>query len=176
MIIALTGTPGVGKTSVAKILEKKYRVINLIDLALEKGFVLDYDKKRNSYIVDIDELKNHLRKTMKKSNNYILEGHLSHLIDFSDMVIVLRCRPDILRKRLKEKGWKQEKIEENVEAEILDIILSEAVEIHGIRKVFEIDTSDKTVEEVAKITEELIEGKLDYERYKVGKIDWSEYI
>ncbi|HEB37266.1 MAG TPA: hypothetical protein ENI14_01200 [Thermoplasmatales archaeon] len=176
MILSLTGTPGVGKSSIAKILENKYRVINLVKFALENNFVLGYDKERESYIIDMDGLKDKLKRTVLKSEYYILDSHLSHLIDFSDKVIVLRCRPDILRKRLKGKGWKKEKIEENVEAEILDIILSEAVEIHGIRKVFEIDTSDKTVEEVAKIIEELIEGKLDYESYRAGKIDWSEYI
>ena len=176
MIISLTGTPGVGKSSVAKILEKKYKVINLIDLALEKDFVLDYDEERESYIIDTDRLEEYLRRTISKSENYILDSHLSHLMKFSDMVIVLRCRPDILIKRLGEKGWKKEKIEENVEAEILDIILSEAVEIHGTRRVFEVDTSDKTISEVAEIVEGLIEGKVDYEMYRVGRIDWSGYI
>ena len=176
MIISLTGTPGVGKSSVAKILGKKYRVINLINLALEKDFVLDRDEERKSYIIDTDRLEEYLRRTISKSENHILDSHLSHLMKFSDMIIVLRCRPDILRKRLGEKGWKKEKIEENVEAEILDIILSEAVEIHGIRKVFEVDTSDKTVSEIAEIVEGLIEGKVDYDMYRVGKIDWSGYI
>ena len=63
-----------------------------------------------------------------------------------------------------------------MEAEALDVILSEAVEIHGMRKVFEVDTTDRSVEEVAEIVEGLIRGKVDKENYRPGKIDWSEYL
>ncbi len=176
MIISLTGTPGVGKSSVAGILEKKnYRVINLVKLAIDKGFILGYDDKRESHIVDMDKMKKYL-KEMKIEGDVILDSHLSHYVDFSDVVIVLRCRPDVLEKRLEEKGWKRGKIKENVEAEALDVILSEAVEIHGMRKVFEVDTTDKSVEEVAEIVEGLIRGKVGKEIYRPGKIDWSEYL
>ena len=106
MIVSLTGTPGVGKSSVAGILEKRnYRVINLVKLAIDKGFVLGYDDKRESHIVDIDKMKKYLRE-MKIEGDVILDSHLSHYVDFSDVVIVLRCRPDVLEKRLEEKGWK----------------------------------------------------------------------
>lgn len=181
MIVALTGTPGVGKSSVADILKKKhgYEVINIMEIAIKNGFTLGYDENRESYIVDVDRVAYYLRdvfRTKSREKNILLDGHLSHYMDFSDLVVVLRCRPEILRGRLLEKGWKEEKIRENVEAEALDIILSEAVEIHGVRKVCEIDTSGKGVKEVAEIVEGLINGKVDKEQYRPGKIDWSEYL
>ncbi|HEX16823.1 MAG TPA: hypothetical protein ENG60_00165 [Thermoplasmatales archaeon] len=175
MIISLTGTPGVGKSSVARILKKDYDVIDLMELALKEGFVEGYDRDRESYIIDMDGLVDYLRKKRFR-RGIILESHLSHLVDFSDLVIVLRCRPDVLRKRLEEKGWREEKIRENIDAEILDIILCEAIDIHGTRKVFEIDTTERSVEEVADIIRKLIDGKGDLEIYKPGNVDWSNYI
>lgn len=176
MIVSLTGTPGVGKSSVAKILKKRYNVIDLVELAMEKGFLLGYDESRGSYIIDIDRLKDNLRREIKGEKVYILDGHISHLVEFSDMVIVLRCRPDLLRERLTRKGWKEEKIKENVDAEILDVILVEAVDIHGTRNVLEIDTSDKSIEQIAETVEGLIEGRIDQEIYRVGNIDWTSYV
>ena len=59
MKIALTGTPGTGKTSVSKVLEKrKLKVIDLNKLAIEKDFIIGYDKKRDSKIIDINRLNN----------------------------------------------------------------------------------------------------------------------
>jgi len=45
MLIALTGTPGTGKTAIAKILEKKYKVIYLKDF---EEAVTYYDEERDT--------------------------------------------------------------------------------------------------------------------------------
>ena len=42
----------------------------------------------------------------------IVEGHLAHLLP-CDRVVVLRCRPDILRERLAPRDYPEEKIAEN---------------------------------------------------------------
>ena len=107
----------------------------------------------------------------------ILEGHLSHLLKNVDYVIILRCHPETLWRRLRNRNWNKEKIKENVEAEILDIILCEAVEKHSRDKLFEIDTTNLQPKEVADIILELIESgfKRD-EKLSIGRIDWSEEI
>ena len=44
MIVALTGTPGIGKTSVANILkEKGFLVVDIAKIAIEKGFLIGND-------------------------------------------------------------------------------------------------------------------------------------
>ena len=61
MNIAITGTPGTGKTSVANHLrEKGFNVIDLSKLAIENSFLSGYDKKRNSRIVNIDKVNDYL--------------------------------------------------------------------------------------------------------------------
>ncbi len=177
MLIAITGTPGTGKTSASKILEKKdYKVIDLNKLALENQFINGKDKKRNSNIVDIDKLNNYFDE-FKSEAVVFIDSHLSHFISKADKVIILRCIPKKLKKNLEKKNWKDEKIKENIEAEILDVILSEATEIHDSSNIYEIDTSEKKVSEVADIIIELTEKDFkNIKNYNIGKIDWSEEI
>jgi adenylate kinase len=94
-----------------------------------------------------------------------------------DRVILLRCHPKILRKRLEKKAWAVEKITENVDAETLDVILCEAVEHHHENNIFEIETTSRTINEVAACVEEIItQDFAPVLKYKIGQIDWSEEI
>jgi len=79
----------------------------------------------------------------------VIESHLSHLLpdELISGVIVLRCEPETLKKRLEKKGWDAEKIRENVEAEMIDLIAWESRQKH--ENVVEIDTTFKTPETVA---------------------------
>jgi len=106
----------------------------------------------------------------------ILDSHLSHYI--ADIVIVLRASPDKLRERLSRRNYSPAKVSENVEAEALDVILVESVE--WCEKVFEIDTTEATVEDIAKDVDEIIRALLCGDerevllKYKPGSFDWSE--
>jgi adenylate kinase len=178
MIIALTGTPGTGKTSVSKILQKNgFEVIDLNKVVCEKDFLIGRDKKRDSEIVDVERFDEYVKKNYGGRDIVFIEGHLSHLLKSVDKVIVFRCHPNELRKNLSEKGWKEEKIKENLEAEILDIILCEAMEIHPRNNIFEIDITDKSVDIAASCVIEIIKNKFkNMKKYNIGKIDWSEEI
>ena len=178
MIIALTGTPGTGKTSVSKVLhDKGFEVVDLNKVALDKDFLVGKDEKRDSEIVDVERFDEYVKKNYSGSNIVFIEGHLSHLLKNVDKVIVLRCHPDQLRKNLSKKGWKENKIKENLEAEILDIILCETVDIHPKKNIFEIDVSGKTIDNVSLSIIELIKDKFkNTKKYCIGKIDWSEEI
>ena len=178
MIVALTGTPGIGKTSVSDILKKNhYFIVDLNQLITEKGFISEFDEKRKSNIVDLNKLDDYIKKLFSKKDFVIIEGHLSHLLGCIDKIIILRCHPFELKKRLLNKNWNYDKINENVEAEILDIILCEAVDIHGKENIYEIDTTGLTIVDVYKIILEIIEYKFtSINKYKIGCIDWSENI
>ena len=175
MLIAVTGTPGTGKTLLCNYLEKKgYIVLRLNEIAVKNNFILDFDKKRECNIVDIDKLSMYINKNYgDKDKPIFLDGHLSHLIDNLDKIIILRTKPVELKKRLLKKKWKKEKIRENLEAEILDIITLEALEKHSINKIYEIDTTREEIQKLGKITLNIIHGRFKNDKtYAVGNINW----
>lgn len=172
MITAISGTPGTGKTSVAKILAKKLDA-NLISISmLVREVKHSWDKSRRTRIVDIKDLQKAVNKKLIRGKFNIVEGHLSHLLN-SDIVVVLRCNPKELERRMKKKKWSRKKIGENIEAEILDEIITEAIEKHGMRKVFELDTSNKTAKGTAAIIKRLL-NNFGTKNYQPGIIDWTE--
>lgn len=172
-LVCISGTPGTGKTAVARILSVMlgYKLIDVNGFAGEHGLIIGTDARRKSKIVDIKKLK---KETARLKGNIIIEGHLSHFAK-CDICVVLRTNPEELKGRLKKKGWSGEKIAENVEAEILDVCLKEAVDEHGIKKVFEVDTSGKKPENVALEIKGLLEGK-KRGNHKPGKVDWMGYL
>ena len=129
-----------------------WKLVKLNELAKEKNYYSGYDPLRHVPIIDVEELKAEVKK-MK--GNLILEAHYSHEIP-NDLIVILRTNPGVLRKRLKKKGWRAEKIEENVQAEIMEECKVESFELK--RKVKEIDTTKKrpyqVVNEILKILKE----------------------
>ena len=175
MFVALTGTPGTGKTSVSNILKQKnYTVISLNEIAISNNFILGVDEKRDSKILDIKKINSFISKSYANSDLIFIEGHASHLLDIIDKVIILRCHPKKLQKRLEKKGWGKDKILENIEAEALDIILCEVVEYFSEEQIFEINTTNKKPTDISRDVENIIKGKI--KNYSFGKIDWSEEI
>ena len=177
MIILITGTPGVGKTTVSQVLKEKLDayLISINELVDEKHIYTGIDEAKGYKIVDLDALFNEIDDIIGKtdSNKYlIIEGHLSHLFEKSNIVIVLRANPDILQDRMKTKGWNEAKIRENIEAEAIDICSYEAFEIHG-EKVNEIDTSDISPQKVADLIIDVINGD---KKFPVGSVSFLEYL
>jgi adenylate kinase len=157
MIIVLTGTPGCGKTTLSKELGKKldYKILELNKKVKKNKLYSGFDKKRNTYIIDQTKVKKFVNKETKQGN-WIIDSHVSHILK-SDIIIVLRCDPNELRKRLKKKRWKKAKIDENIEAELIGIISYEARKKH--KKVFEIDTTKKSIKDIVKIIQGVLKGK-----------------
>lgn len=177
MILGLTGTPGTGKTTVARLIENKgVSVIYLKELADTHDFIDSIDETRNSSIIDVDAVDQYLQKNFDKDDLILIESHLSHVLSIVEQVIVLRCHPKILRSRLQKREWSWEKIRENLEAEMLDVILSEAVDYCGRENVFEIDSTDLSVDCIARdIHQKMMNKKIQY-MVKPGSFDWSEFL
>ena len=167
MKVAISGTPGVGKSEVSELLSKKlkYRLVGINDLAEKLNAYTGYDEKRQAKILDMNKLGNEIKEL---KGNVIIEGHVSHELPV-DVVIILRCEPSVLEKRLEERYTdKPSKVKENVEAETLGVITSEAIMYN--KKVYEVDTSDKTTEETVEEVIKILEGKT--KGHEIGKIDW----
>ncbi|RLE94521.1 MAG: kinase [Thermoprotei archaeon] len=175
--IIITGTPGVGKTSVSKkvasILNAKY--VNLAEFVKSNKLFLEYDNELNSYIIDEEKTRKTLRRLLREYSRVVVDTHILTVFDPNavDLAIVLRLNPKILLKRLKERNYSLSKIKVNIQAEMLGVCLSEAVEIFGLDKVAEVDTTARNLEEVVR---EVLNAIDHPNKYRPGKVDWSQLI
>ena len=168
--VFITGTPCTGKTTIASKL--KGRLIKINDVAINHGFILGVDEKKGYKVIDTEKLSDYVYEIIQNSTeNLIFEGHLSHLCSGADKVIVLRVRPEILEKRLAQRGYSQSKIRENLEAEALGVCSAESYDKYT-DKVYELDVSDLTVDEAVSLVEDVIENGGDYPAGSVDFMDW----
>lgn len=152
---ALTGTPGTGKTTVGAALESNLEVVHLHERLEEPRFQAGKDQDRDTIVADIDALAAWLAD---QPDDLLVESHLAHLLPV-DRAVVLRCHPDRLDERLQGRaGMTAAKRKENIEAERLDLILSEAIDRHGMDAVFEVDTTDGDAPEIARLVDQIIAG------------------
>ena len=171
MIIGITGTPGTGKTSVSALIGG---VLDLNELIKTEGLYLGIDEARDSLIADMDAVYDRICEIARgRDGHLVIEGHLSHHV--SDSAIVLRLAPDELERRLMARGYSGAKISENALSEAVDVILVEAVD--WCDRVYEIDTTGKTVEEVADAIRgilDAIDRGIEIDGYEPGSVDWLE--
>jgi adenylate kinase len=173
---ALTGTPGTGKSAIAIILSGEgWTLIELSDAAREAGAVVGRDEDRQTDEVDIGILEAALVKELGRmeGRKVLLVGHLAHLMP-CDSVMVLRTSPAVLRDRLEGRGWPPAKVDENVEAEAVGVVLVESMEREAPVPVYEVDTSTATVEDSARLVSATLEGA--GEGLEAGWVDWSEEV
>ncbi len=174
-VIVLTGVPGVGKSSVARALARHLKGIHidLTELALREGLTLGFNGERGAAIADVDGIKKRLKGLCDSSEGpLIIEGHFAHDVvpeEMASKVFVLRRAPWRLKLELENRGYGEMKVRENVEAELLDLSLIEALEAYGEEIVCEVDTTDLTLEEVAGEILSTIEGRIPCRR---GFVDW----
>ncbi len=161
MIIAISGTPGTGKHTLAKELARKtnYEILDL-NRILKKG-----GKEREVTLKEVNEV---FQKN--KKDNIIVVSHLSHFIRSKSInfVIVLRTDPLILIKRLEKRGYKKEKIYDNVIFEAMNGTYEEALNMK--RKIFQINNT-KNIKSTVKKAMLILAGE-----EKEENIDFSDKI
>jgi len=175
-VILLSGTPCVGKTSVAHHLTPKLDAlyVNLTDLATHENLILGKDKERNTTIVDEVKMKRRINQIVTKTDkqNIIIDGHYAVNVvppKLVTRVFVLRRDPVELRKFMTNSGYSDRKLNENLASEILDVCLIDALNAVGATKVCELNITGKTVEETS---EEILSLIDDPSKCVVGIVDW----
>ncbi|MBU0470644.1 MAG: AAA family ATPase [Nanoarchaeota archaeon] len=144
-IIAISGTPGVGKSTLAKSLSQKLGLERLDLHEHYKEISGGYDRSKQCYNINLKKFTSFVKKKIKKSEKgFIIDTHISHLLSkkIVDLCIVLTCS-DLkeLEKRLKKRKYSSKKIRENLDAEIFQICLIEAKEKK--HNLLSIDTAKK---------------------------------
>jgi len=157
-ILLLSGSPGTGKTTIAKFLSEKsgVDVISLSPLVKIQNLYDEVDEERDTKIVDEKRLKEYIQAYIQKhKGDLIIEGHYADLIDHPSVsaAIVLRCHPLELEKRLSSRGYSKEKVEENIQAELVGSCTSYMLEHNSLpeQDMYEIDTTHNSIQIISEI-------------------------
>jgi adenylate kinase len=150
--LVITGNPGVGKHTSAKIIAEKIdaEIIDINNVAIDNNAI---GKNTDlGFEVDVKRLVRLLEKLLKIKGNLVIVGHLAPYVlkpSGISLVAVLRRSPYELEKTLKKRGYSIDKVRENVASEILGTSLYDSLKTFGKRKVAEFDTTGKTPDETA---------------------------
>ena len=166
MMCGITGTPGTGKSLVGTELARRgHTVVHLT--ATVGPYVIGDDEERDALIIDVDRWAAEFVPV-----DGFVEGHIAHMLP-CDRIVVLRCRPDELKKRLSKRKYRAKKIQENADAEALDVCLIETVEKFRPEQILELDTTAHDAADCADQIERFEKGEIPAE---FGHIDWSEFL
>ena len=125
--IAVTGTPGCGKTSMCQMgltyPSKKggeVTVQTVEELADVAGALGATNAEDESAPIDIELLREQLTTDWNDAPGCLtlVDGHLSHLLAV-DAIVIIRCEPSLLSARNEARGWSEQKVMENSEWELL---------------------------------------------------------
>ena len=153
MCIAITGTPGTGKTSICELLEKNgFTIYSVEQLAKQHECLGEIDSDDNSAPVDVHKLADEWQ--CEDAGIVFVDGHLSHLLEV-EAIVVLRCDPKSIETRLSQREYGDEKVAANVEWEMISGVWSELLEFEIEIPCLELDSSKKS-------PEQLVEEILDW--------------
>jgi adenylate kinase len=174
----ITGNPGVGKHTTAKIIAEKINadIIDINDVAIDNNAT---GKKTDLGLdVDVKRLVRLLEKQLKAERDLVIVGHLAPYVLRPvgiSLVAVLRRSPYELEKTLKKRGYSVDKVRENVASEILGTSLYDSLKTLGKRKVAEFDTTGKTPKETADEILSALQKKPKSKSKLIG-IDWLNLV
>ena len=170
----ITGNPGVGKHTTAKIIAEKTdaEIIDINNIAIDNHAIRK--KTDHGFDVDVKRLVRLLENQLKAKGDLVIVGHLAPYVlkpAGISSVVVLRRSPYELEKTLKKRGYRVNKVKENVASEILGTMLYDSLKTFGKRKVAEFDSTGKTPQETA---DEILASlqKKPTSRSKLLGIDW----
>ena len=145
--VLITGTPGCGKSSHASSLVSElgdpYKHYPISDIAKERKCIESYDKRLETSVVDEDKLLDSLEKDLQEGG-LIVDWHCCDVFAerLVDLVVVLRTDNAKLYERLEKRNYNYNKIQENLDCEIMDVILQEARDSYEPEIVIELQSDN----------------------------------
>lgn len=173
-LLVITGNPGVGKHTVARMVARKLgmRIVDISKLAIRKNAIIKKDAK--SYVVDPKKLASLLRKELDKDS--LVVGHLAPYVlrnNDPDIVVVIRRSPYELKKVYAKRRYNEQKTLENLSSEAIGVCLYDSLRSFGRRKVAEVDATSRKAGNVAN---EIISLARKKKKPSFGSIDWLSLI
>ena len=156
--ILITGTPGVGKTSLSLLLENElleshklegFKYIKLAEIVNQEKLYKEWNKEFDVPEFDVDMVCDYLEPFMSEENEKGHKGGIIlefHSCDFFperwfDLVVLLRCDNTILYDRLAERKYNEKKIKENIECEIMDVTKDEVYDSYKEEIILELESN-----------------------------------
>jgi adenylate kinase len=166
--VGITGTPGTGKKTLAPLVASRMGLpcISLHDQAVSSGLV----KQDDDAEVDTAVLGRFIVKHV--NGPALIYGHLlPYVLRGQDLrkVVVLRCEPKTLKRRLLARAYKSEKVVENVEAELIGVLSADSATAFSSRKTAEFDTTASKPPAAARAISKFLDGS----REAGPAIDWT---
>lgn len=137
---------GTGKSSHATLIAEKLtdlKVFPINQIAKERGCLSGFDDERQSSIVDEDKLLDAIEDDLEKGG-LIIDWHCCDIFPerLIDLVLVLRTDTDKLYDRYKQRGYSETKLQENMDAEIMQVLLQEARDSYEEEVVVELSSNE----------------------------------
>eukprot|EP00697_Spironema_sp_BW2_P015945 gnl/Spiro4/69_TR40_c0_g1_i1.p1 gnl/Spiro4/69_TR40_c0_g1~~gnl/Spiro4/69_TR40_c0_g1_i1.p1 ORF type:complete len:176 (+),score=23.21 gnl/Spiro4/69_TR40_c0_g1_i1:48-575(+) len=156
--ILITGTPGTGKTVTAGLVAERLgmQVLNVGALVVERSLYESYDEEFQSYIPDEERLLDEMEE-MLRPGGFVVEHVACELFPerWFDLVVVLTANIGLLAQRLVQRGYAENKVEENLECERFQVLYFEAKESYAPEIVMSLcsDTADQLEDNIAAISQ-----------------------
>lgn len=145
LVIAVTGTPGSGKSSFAKMLAKRISGSRVLELSyiVDKYKLYSSKDRYGSKIIKTEQLGSTVRKLVRDQKGVsIIVGHIFPELGIrSDITVVTRVGLARLAQRLEARGYQNGKISENLVSEALDYCGQMSKRLS--KEIYEIETEQE---------------------------------
>lgn len=149
--IVVTGTPGTGKTTLCRLLEDElnkefsggFSHVDLAQEVLRHQLYRTWNERFNVPEFDEDLVCDFLQERLL-TGGLIVEFHSTGFLprDWFSWVAVLRAGNTQIYDRLAERGYNDDKLRENVECEIFNVVMDEVTEAFDAAIVIELQSNE----------------------------------